>query len=73
MTPTLFGEFSFPVAVGTHSLWVASAGVMSEPPASLVGFWVAAPSCVPPLSGDRRPLTHSPPHGFWATRRSGVD
>ena len=42
----------------------------------------------PPLSGGRRPLTHSfrtevvsepaphrgcPPHGFWATRRSGVD
>ena len=31
-----------PVALGTHSLWVASPGVMSEPPASLVGFGVAA-------------------------------
>ena len=27
---------------------------------SLVGFWVAAPSFVPPLPGGRRPLTHSP-------------
>ena len=25
-----------------------------------VGFWVAAPSFVPPLPGGRRPLTHSP-------------
>ena len=30
------------VAVGKHSLWVASPGVMSELPASLVGFWVSA-------------------------------
>ena len=42
MTPTLISVYFLTVAVGSHALWGASPGVMSEPPASLVGFWVAA-------------------------------
>ena len=38
MPPTLFLEVPLSVAVGTLSLWVASPGVLSQPPASLGRF-----------------------------------
>ena len=47
------------MAVGSHSLWVASLGVMSEPTASLGRFFGPPPFLVPPLHGGRRPVTHS--------------
>ena len=86
MPPTLFREFLFSVA-GPLSLWVASPGVLSQPPASLGRFLGRRPAARSAIAGGRRPLTHSPregggqracthggcpPHGFWATRNSGV-
>ena len=65
-----------PVAFGTRSLWVASPGVMSEPPASLVGVGVAALSRSTIARWQESaglPYRGCPPHGFWASRRSGVD
>ena len=84
--PTLVREYLFLVAVGTRSLWVASPGVMSQLPSSPGRFLGRRPLLRSTVARGRSPLTHSPrrevvsgpahqgcpPHGFWASRRSGV-
>ena len=88
MPPTLFRELLFSVAVGPPSLWFASPGVLSQPPASLGRFWGRRPfvrsTIAPwqeatdpqsPEGGSQRACTHGgcPPHGFRATSFSSQD
>ena len=85
--PTLFLEYLFSLAVGPISLWVASPGVLSQPPASLGRFWGRRPfvrSTIArwqeatdpqsPEGGSQRACTHEgcPPRGFWATQDGSV-
>ena len=52
------------VAVRSLSLWVASPGVLSQPPCVTWLVSVSPPlQRCPPLPGGRRPLTHSPRRG----------
>ena len=87
MPPMLFREFLFSMTVGPLSLWVASPGDLSQLPASLdrsmgrrpfvrstMAWWQEATDPQSPEGGRQRACTHGgcPPHGFWASRRSGV-
>ena len=84
MPPTLFRVYLLTVAVGKRSLWVASPGVMSQPPVSLGRFsgrrpfvrstiarWQEATDPQSLEGGSQRTCTHGgcPLHGFRASLR----
>ena len=83
MPPTLFREFLFSVAVGPLSLWVASPGVLSQPPASLgrfpgrrpfvrstIAWWQEATDPQSPEGGSQRACTHGGAHSTASGRQA---